>query len=223
MRRKLSILVLAVAVACAGFPAHAASEAEELADKARLTAEKMLSHPDFTSLRNWMSRAKGVLIVPSLLKASFFIGGEGGNGVLLARDANGNWSYPAFYSIGSASLGFQAGFQDAEVMFVIMTDRGLDAVISNQVKLGADASIAIGPKGAGVEGATTTALTADIYSFSITRGLFGGVSFEGSLVYKRDDLNQAYYRTPAGPRAIVLERRFSNPHAEPLRAALTVR
>ena len=106
---------------------------------------------------------------------------------------------------------------------VIMTERGLNAVINNQVKLGADASIAVGPKGAGIEGATTTALNADIYSFSLTRGLFGGISFEGSLIYKRDDWNQQYYGQPVAPREIVIDRKVSNPRAEPLRAALVVR
>lgn len=224
MRRPWSFILLVAAIALAAAPVRAASEPEELVEKARLTAEKMLAHPDYPQLRSWMSRAKGVLIVPSLLKAGFFIGGEGGNGVLLSRDASGNWSYPAFYSIGTASLGVQIGFQDSEVMFVIMTERGLDAIISNQVKLGADASVAIGPKGAGVEGATTTALRSDVYSFSMNRGLFAGVSFEGSLIYKRDDWNQAYYGAPqAGPRAIVMERRYTNPQAEPLRASLAVR
>ena len=222
MRRILSFAIIA-AVCCLAVSARAASEQQELIDKSRLTAEKMLAHPDFPSLRKWMSSARGVLVVPSLLKASFFVGGEGGNGVLLGRDASGNWSYPALYSIGTASLGLQIGFQDAEVMFVIMTERGLHAVINNQVKLGADASVAIGPKGAGVEGATTTALTADIYSFSLNRGLFAGVSFEGSLVYSRNDWDQAYYGPAANPRAIVIERKFSNPAAEPLRAALVVR
>lgn len=223
MRRLPTFAALIALVVCVAPPARAASETDELVEKSRFTAEKMLSHPDFPTLRQWMKNAHGVIIVPSLLKAGFFIGGEGGNGVLLGRDIYGNWSYPAFYSIGAASLGLQIGVQDSEVMFVIMTERGLNAVINNQVKLGADASIALGPKGAGIEGATTTALNADIYSFSMTRGLFGGVSFEGSLVYKRDDWNQQYYGRPVAPREIVIERKVSNPHAEPLRAALIVR
>jgi lipid-binding SYLF domain-containing protein len=220
--RHIRYLVAAIML-MAWAPAYAASEPEELVEKSRLTAEKMLANPDYPALKVWMGRAKGVLIVPSFLKASFFIGGEGGNGVLLGRDANGNWSYPAFYSIGSLSIGVQAGFQDAEVMFVIMTERGLNAVITNQVKLGADASVALGPMGAGVEGATTTAVGADIYSFSMARGLFAGVSFEGSLIYKRDDWNQHYYGQATAPRAIVLDQRVRNPQAEPLRAALTPR
>ena len=223
MRRLLTFTALIALVVCIALPARAASEPDELVEKSRLTAEKMLSHPDFPTLRQWMKNAHGAIIVPSLLKAGFFIGGEGGNGVLLGRDMHGNWSYPAFYSIGAASLGLQIGVQDSEVIFVIMTERGLNAVINNQVKLGADASIALGPKGAGIEGATTTALTADVYSFSMTRGLFGGISFEGPLVYKRDDWNQQYYGQPVAPREIVIGRKASNPHAEPLRAALIVR
>ena len=223
MRRLPTFAALIALVVCLALPARAASETDELVEKSRFTVEKMLAHPDFPMLRQWMRAAHGVIVVPSLLKAGFFIGGEGGHAVLLGRDIRGNWSYPAFYSIGAASLGLQIGVQDSEVMFVIMTERGLNAVINNQVKLGADASIAVGPKGAGIEGATTTALNADIYSFSLTRGLFGGISFEGSLIYKRDDWNQQYYGQPVAPREIVIDRKVSNPRAEPLRAALVVR
>lgn len=218
-------LVLALlAVAALGAPAaRAASEPEELVINARLTAERMLSHPDLPRLRSWIARAKGVLIVPSLLKAGFIIGGEGGSGVLLARDAKGTWSYPAFYTLASGSLGLQIGVQDSQVMFVIMTEKGLEAMIESQVKLGADASVAVGPKGGGVEGATTLNLDADIYSFALSRGLFGGVSFEGAVAAVRKAWNREYYGKAVTPQQILIGRTVSNPQADKLRAALSVR
>ena len=205
------------------FPAKAASVPQELVDKARLTAENMLSDPGFPTLRRWMARAKGVLIIPSLLKAGFIIGAEGGSGVLLSRDDKGIWSYPAFYTLGGGSFGLQIGAQDSAVIFVIMTDKGLESVIKRQMKLGADASIAIGPMGGGVEGSTTTAMGPDIYSFSKSRGLYGGASFEGAMIAKRNNWNTGYYGKGATPEAIVIKRKFSNPGADALRKALVVR
>ena len=113
-------LVAAVFLAAGSPKAQQASDAQALIDKARLTTEKLLKHPDTQPLGGLIKKAKGILIVPSLLKAGFVIGGEGGQGVLLSRDDNGNWSNPAFYDIGSGRVGLQIGFQDSEVIFVIM-------------------------------------------------------------------------------------------------------
>ena len=213
----------ALALAAGAGPARAASEEQEIVELARLAAEGMMADPNFPSLRRWMARARGVLVVPSLVKAGFLIGGEGGNGVLLARRADNSWSYPAFCTIGAASIGFQVGIQDSQVMFVIMSDKGLRAMMSDEVKLGADASLAVGPVGGGVEGATTTALNADIYSYARAKGLFAGVSFEGAVVKSRPSHNTAYYGRGATPRAIVIDGRFANPEADGLRRALVVR
>lgn len=222
MLRHVAATALALALACPAGPGFAASEAQELVDKSRLTAEKMLAHPDFPSLRVWMKQAKGVFIVPSLLKAGFLIGGEGGSGVVLARDAKGGWSYPAFYATGAGSIGLQIGFQDSEVMFVIMTQKGLDAILSSRFKLGADASIALGPVGAGVEGATTAGLGADIYAFGLNRGLFGGVSLEGAVIWEREDWNAQYYGPGATSGSVLLEHKFANRAADDLRRAVVV-
>lgn len=197
------------------------SEAQQLVDKSKLTAEKMLNDPQLQTLRTWMKSAKGVLVVPSFLKAGFIIGGAGGSGVLLSRDAGGNWSSPAFYTMGEGSFGLQAGVQDAEMILVIMTDKGLNALINSEVKLGADASIALGEIGAGVEGSTTTNVGKDILTYSKTSGLYGGVSIEGAWVRARESLNREYYGPNVTPRAIVLDRQFNNNGANQLRGALT--
>ncbi len=203
--------------------AEAASEPQEIVERARLTAEKLLAHPEYGMLRKWMDRAKGALVVPSLLKAGFLLGVEGGSGVLLVRDPAKGWSYPAFYTLGSGSIGAQIGVQDAQVIFVIMTDKGLRAMIEKKFKLGAEASIAVGPEGAGVEGATTAALGPDIYSFAMTRGVFGGVSFEGTFAIERDEWNETYYGKGATPDGILFQRKFANSAADGLRQALRTR
>ena len=220
LRYRLFALLIGLGLALQAPAAMAASEAQELVDKARLTTEKMFNHPDTKSLRGWVKKAKGVLIIPSLLKAGFVFGGEGGRGVLLAKDADGNWSPPAFYALGSGSIGLQIGFQDSEVVLVIMTDGALEAIISAKIKLGVDVSVAVGPKGLGVEGATTTNLGADILAYSLTRGAFLGASFEGSVAVEEDELNTIYYGSGATARGIVLQRKFSNSAAAGLIRAL---
>ena len=219
----IGLAALGAVLALPARPAGAASEPHELVEKARLTVERLLSQKDFPDLKGWVRQAKGVLIVPSLLKAGFVIGGEGGSGVLLSYNRDAGWSNPAFYTVGAGSIGLQIGFQDSQVLFVIMTQKGLEAMIDKHVKLGADASIAAGSIGAGVEGATTAGLGADIYSYSMTRGAFGGASFEGSVAVEREDWNRLYYGAAATPWAIVIDRKFTNPHAMGLLKALEVK
>jgi lipid-binding SYLF domain-containing protein len=101
-----------------------------------------------------------------------------------------------------------------------MTENGLKAVLSNQMKLGVDASVAVGPLGKGVEASTTTNFNSDIYQFAKTEGLFGGGAFEGALIYKRDEWNRGFYGRGVTPQQIVLRNEVANPTADPLRQAL---
>lgn len=215
----LGLVLLASALLIAR-PAGALSEQEELVERSRLTFLKLIDHPDFPELKQYVHHAKAVLIVPSLIKGGFFIGGEGGSGVLVARSAEGGWSYPAFYTLGAGSLGIQFGGQVGEVVFTIMTENGLKAVLSNQMKLGVDASVAVGPLGKGVEASTTTNFNSDIYQFAKTEGLFGGGAFEGALIYKREEWNRGFYGRGVTPQQIVLRTEVANPAADPLRQAL---
>lgn len=202
-------------------PAMALSDQQEIVDKARITFDKLIQSPEFAELPNYVKRAKALMIFPELIKGGFIIGGEGGSGVLVVRDANQGWSNPAFYTLAAGSLGLQIGGQVSEVVLTIMSDKALDAVIDNQMKLGGEVSMAAGPLGKGLEVSTTTNLEADVYSFAKTAGLFGGVSLEGAGILKRDSWNAGYYGTGATPYAILIERRFSNPNAQPLRDALS--
>ena len=192
-------------------------EPQALVDKARITIESFSEDPEMGVMRK---RAQGVLIIPQFLKGGFIIGGSGGNGVLLGR--NGQWSDPAFFTMGGGSIGFQIGGQVSEVVLLMMTRRAIDAVIHNEVKLGADASIAAGPLGIGAEASTTTNFDTDIFAFSRAKGLFAGVSFEGAVVKSRADWNRNYYRKEATPREIIFRRSVKTDRAEDLKAALSV-
>ncbi|HEX9769929.1 MAG TPA: lipid-binding SYLF domain-containing protein [Kiloniellales bacterium] len=200
--------------------ARAATEPEELVEKAALTVEKLMVDPNLPELRHYIERAQGVLIIPQLVKGGLIIGGEGGSGVLLVKGSDGSWSSPAFYTLGGASFGLQIGGEMSEVVFTIMNDGAIDALIRHQFKLGADASVAVGPVGKGVEASTTSNLSDDIYAFSKSVGLFGGGVLEGAAIVKRTAWNELYYAAGADPQKILIDRKYFNPHADRLRASL---
>ncbi len=198
-----------------------ATAGQELVVKSRLVLEGMKIDPGFETFREYMKDAKAIVIIPALLKAGFVFGAEGGSGVLLARNQKGEWSYPAFITLGGGSFGLQAGFQDSEVAFVILTENGVNAVVSDEVKLGFDGSISVGSLGKGIEGSTTTGFGGDIVAFSKSVGIFAGVSFEGAVIHEREDINALYYGTDtATARGIVMQGGFKNPQAEQLRVVL---
>jgi len=198
------------------------AEATELVDKARITVQRLGRDSDVgPNLRRFLAQAKAVLIFPTLIKGAFLVGGEGGSGVLLTRDEKGSWSYPAFYTMASVSFGLQIGGQTAEAMLLIHTDGAVESVLEDQMKLGADASVAAGPIGAGIDGATTSNVGPDILTFSTSQGFFAGASLEGAVIARRQDWNRAFYKAGATPHAIVIERAHANPAADELREALS--
>lgn len=200
-----------------------AEEPQALVDRARLSVESVLNDPNFAAAKARLRTARGILVVPQLIKAGLFIGGEGGFGVLLSKDAQGNWSNPAFVTMAGASFGIQIGVEAKEVLFLVMTDRGMNTLLSTQAKLGADASVSVGPMGAGVEAATTGSPATDIIAFSKSQGLFGGAALEGSVIQPKADFNQAYYGRAVTPREILVNRTVSSPGADDLRRALAAR
>lgn len=196
-----------------------AQEPQNLVDRARVTIEDFRGDPDMAGMRQLIRRAKGVMIIPQLLKAGFIIGGEGGSGILLTH-RDGIWSPPAFYNFGAGSIGLQIGAQASEVVLLLMTDRAIEAVLRNQVKLGADASVAAGPVGIGIEAATTTNLGVDVYTYARSKGLFAGASLEGSVISPLENTNQTYYGRRVTPRDIVLNRAVDHAGTNALRASL---
>ena len=216
-------LILGLATAAAVFAAPAAALADSpqhLVDSATLSIEDMMGGSEGTQAQEFLRRAKAVVVCPNIFRAGFIIGGEGGGCVLSSRGADGSWSDPAFYTLGSGSFGFQAGVQSAEVMMMVMTNGGLNALLNSQFKFGADAGLTVATLGAGVNGSMSTALDADIISFSKTQGLYGGVSLQGSVLSNDSGKEQAYYGNVADARDIVVNGQGSNQGANPLRQTL---
>lgn len=220
-RRSLMLAGLAVPAAAIGARAALAlTPQQEVIDKSRITFDKLITSVEFGELPGYMKRAKAILIFPELYKGGFVLGAEGGYGLLAVRKAGDGWSQPAFYDLVAGSVGLQIGGQVSEVVLTIMSDKALDAVLTDQLKFGGDMSIAVGPIGKGIGADTTTNMQADVYSFAKTAGLFGGVSFEGAGIIKKDDWNRAYYGQGATPRGIVMEGKFSNPNTQALLKSL---
>jgi len=189
--------------------------AEAIVDAATHSVDTFTIDPDMKWFRENMINAKGVLIVPQLIKGGLIIGGSGGSGVLLVRGEGNIWSDPAFYTMGSGTVGLQIGVEVSEIILMIMTDKGVDALLTSSFKLGGDVSIAAGPIGAGAK-----AQTADIFAFSRTKGIYGGVNIEGAVLKTRNDWNHDYYGSETSPRNILIERSATKPHADELRNAV---
>lgn len=219
MREFLTAVSIALLLLCR--VAYAQGPEQTLVDRSTLAIEDLMTQHVSEDPRIMLGRARAVIICPRVFKAGFIFGGAGGSCVLLARAGNGTWSYPAFYGIGSGSVGFQIGIQDSELVMMILTERGLNAVLDSQFKLGADASVAVAGVGGGVGGSTTAAVGPDIVAFAMNRGLFAGVSLDGSIMSLHSDWNQAFYGRPYSAREIVEQMVASNPGADPLRAVLT--
>jgi len=198
-----------------------AQDARQIVEKAKLTVEQFQSEPNMEGFRELAKKAKGMLILPQMLRGAFIVGASGGSGVLVARDEKaGKWRGPAFHTLGGASFGFQAGADAAEVIILAMTERGVTKLLSPQVKLGADISVSAGPVGGGAA-AATAGLSADLVSYSMSKGLYGGFSVDGSVVGVRTALNQAFYGKPVSPTDILIKGAVTSPQADPLIGAVT--
>jgi lipid-binding SYLF domain-containing protein len=198
-----------------------AGSPQQLVDSSTLALESLMDGNEGAQVQQFLQRAKAVVICPNIFRAGFILGGEGGGCVMVSRAAAGSWSDPAFYGLGSGSFGLQAGVQNAQVLMLIMTNGGLNALLNSQFKIGADAGLTVATLGAGVNGSMSTALDADILTFSKTQGLYGGVSLQGSILSNDSGAEQSYYGNASDARAIVVNMQGNNPGANPLRAMLS--
>lgn len=214
-------ILLVAALSLFPLLARAQSVQQALVDRAALAVQDMFGAPSPTDPGNWLRRARAVMVCPRVFRIGFIFGVSGGECALLARDAAGSWSAPAFYEFRNGSFGLQAGIQDAETVMMIMSERGLAAVMDSQFKFGADASITLVTLGAGAEADTTAALRADILASSQARGLFASIALNGSMLSSDTDWNRAYYGRDLAARQIVVQMQANNPGADPLRALLT--
>ena len=217
--RNIAAALVAVAAASL-FPvsASAQSEQQKLVDAANVTLSNFLRDPEMTWLQQNIGRAKAVLIAPEVVKAGFIFGGSGGRAVLVAHDAkSGKWLGPAFYTMATASVGFQAGVAVSETVTLVMTDKGLNSLMSNSFKMGADASVAAGPVGAGAK----SNVVADMIAFSRSKGVYGGLNLDGTVVTTSDEWNTAFFGKKVLPPDILIRANVSNKLADKLLAEVT--
>ncbi|MEM5789859.1 MAG: lipid-binding SYLF domain-containing protein [Syntrophobacteraceae bacterium] len=158
--------------------------------------------------------AHGIAIFPNVLKAAFLVGARFGEGVFVARQANGAWSEPSFLSLYGASFGFQAGAESTDLVLVFRTRESVEALGKGDITLGGTVSVAAGPVGRSAQASTDIQLRAEIYSYSKTRGLFAGVALDGAGIQVDTGANQAIYGTPdplrqAAVRVPDVAKRFS--------------
>ena len=185
-------------------------------------AEVTLSHfrndPEMKWFRENFKNAKAILISPNILTVGFFVGGSTGKAVAMARDERGRWwAGPAFYRVSTGSIGFQAGAQAAEMVALVMTDKARNSLLSTSFKLGGDVSIAVGPIGAG----TGAPVTADMVVFTRTKGLYGGINLDGTVITINDDDNRVFYGRPVTPVDILIKHIATSPSSAPLSRSLS--
>jgi lipid-binding SYLF domain-containing protein len=201
-------------------PAHAASDQQATVDRAEFVVNDLRHDKEFGTARDLLHRARAVMIVPRLYKGGFFVGGEGGSGVLLTHQSGGGWSEPAFYAIGSASFGLQIGLEQSEMVMFGMTQKALEALMQAQFKVGAQAGLAVVTLGSGVEAATTAAAGADIVVWASSSGAYAGVSLNGSIIKPQFDADHDYYGPGVTQKDILFRSTVANPSAGGLVRAL---
>ncbi|MGA3403026.1 MAG: lipid-binding SYLF domain-containing protein [Acetobacteraceae bacterium] len=218
LTRLLAAVVLAITLLAAP-AAHARSGTQVTIDGARKTLADLRHDKAFGTAAHAMHQARAVLIVPRLIKGGFMVGGEGGNGVLMLQARDGTWSNPAFYAIGAASFGLQAGLEQSELVLLVMTQKGLDGLLHDHFKIGAQAGIAVATLGSGVEAAISGPTPPDIIVWSSSTGVYGGLTIDGSIIRQEPNDDSAWYGRPITTRDILFGR-LDFPRAAALRREL---
>ena len=210
---KKSIMCFAVLLMSATtFAANDEREEARVKDAGTVLKE-ILNIPDDIP-HDLLNKAECMIILPSLLKGAFGIGGSYGRGVMVCRSGEhykGRWGAPALYALEGVSIGFQLGGQATDFVLLVMNQKGAQSLLYSKVKLGADASAAAGPKGRTAEGATDIVMNAEILSYSRNKGLFAGVSLEGSTLRSDGSANEKLYGKKLSAKEIIREGRVGIP------------
>jgi lipid-binding SYLF domain-containing protein len=208
------VLILAVVVALTPVLAQKADDEIKRINDVITVLDEIMSAADQSVPRSVMEKAEGIAVFPSTVKAGLGVGGQRGRGILSVRDKkNGGWSNPAFLTITGGSIGAQIGVQAIDLVLVINNQRGLEQLIKNQFKIGADASVAAGPVGRDASASTDIQMRAQILSYSRTRGVFAGVSLTGSTIRQDRDANERFYGTAYRTGQIVFDGLGGTPDA----------
>lgn len=211
-----AVVMLSVATMLSVPAAQAQSSQQVTIDGARKVLKDLRHDKEFGNATQLLRRAKAVMIVPSLIKGGFVVGGEGGNGVLMVHGSTG-WSAPAFYALGAASFGLQVGLEQSEVILLIISQKGLEGILRNEFKIGAQAGVSVATLGSGVEGALSGASVPDIIVWSSSTGLYGGLTIDGSIIRAEPNQDSEFYGHRVTSRDVLYG------HQDSLRAAGLIR
>ena len=211
MRPITGVTLLVSALLASGASGGAAAqdkddqEAKRVAD-ATLAFSEIMAADDSAIPTAILDKAEAIAIFPTTIRAGLVVGGQRGRGILSVRGESGTWSAPAFLTLTGGSVGLQIGAQATDLVLVIMNRRGLENLVRNQFKVGADASVAAGPVGRDAQAATDIQMRAKILGYSRARGVFAGVTINGSTIRQDKDANQRFYGKPYDTKQIVFER-----------------
>jgi lipid-binding SYLF domain-containing protein len=211
------ILMIAPVTFAAPSPASDKDDKDEInrLENAGTVVDEILNVPDDIP-QDLLDKARCVAVLPSVLKAAFVVGGSYGRGAMVCRTGEhfkGPWGAPAMYALEGGSVGFQIGGQATDFVILVMNDRGASSLLKSKVKLGADAAIAAGPKGRDAQADTDAFMRAEMLSYSRSRGVFAGVSLEGSTLRPDNDANKKVYGKDATAAEIIAESKFEAPAA----------
>jgi lipid-binding SYLF domain-containing protein len=210
--KKFIVCFIAALMSTAAFAADNPHEAERVKD-AGVVLKEILNIPDDIP-QDLLDKAECLIILPSVKKGAFGIGGSYGRGVMVCRSGEhykGKWGAPAMYALEGVSIGFQLGGQATDFVLLVMNPKGAQSLLYSKVKLGADASAAAGPKGRTAEGATDIVMNAEILSYSRNKGLFAGISLEGSTLRSDGWANENLYGRKLSAKEIIREGKVGLP------------
>jgi lipid-binding SYLF domain-containing protein len=213
MRRTL-VLAMAISIACPTFAADKTSEQKRLSSCGQVFKE-IMDIPDGIP-KDLLNKAECVIVFPTVIKVALGVGGDFGRGVITCRTGEhftGRWSAPAMFALEGANIGFQIGGQATDFVLLVMNPKGANSILSSKVKLGADASAAAGPKGRTAAADTDIVMRAEVLSYSRSRGLFAGISLEGSTLRSDGSANRKLYGRNLSAKEIVREGKVGVPTA----------
>jgi lipid-binding SYLF domain-containing protein len=206
-------LTFGVCIMFAASSLFAANKEQKRLENAGTVMQEVMGVPDDIP-QELLDKAECVIVFPSVLKAAFVVGGSYGRGAMVCRTGehfSGAWGAPAMYALEGASVGFQLGGQATDLVLLVMNNKGASSILSSKVKLGVDASAAAGPKGRDASADTDAYMRAEILSYSRSRGLFAGVSLEGSTLRPDDDASADVYGRKLTAKEIVLGNKVAVP------------
>src|SRR6202521_2916077 len=212
MKKSMACLSVLLLLSSGALAANDAKEVERVKEAGEVLKE-ILNIPDDIP-QDLLDKAECLVVLPSVKKGAFGIGGSYGRGVMVCRSGEhytGRWGAPALYALEGLSIGFQLGGQATDFVLLVMNAKGARSLLSSKVKLGADASAAAGPKGRTAEGATDIVMNAEILSYSRNKGLFAGVSLEGSTLRSDGGANENLYGRKLSARQIIREGKVGIP------------